>query len=148
VVSEPGSSVLRALVGSELSSVVFVHDYLQLVFQPASLGAPEPRVLRPAMTGAFGTLSAFTLPKLHIDGRPLGSSQPGYRDTIVQQIGRRVTSADVDEESLRLEFDNGVLATLSLGEDDLVAGQVESAMLQLDDDAKSWMVWRPGDRAG
>lgn len=148
MLNEPGSPLLRSLVGSELSSVVFIQDYLQLVFQPALVGAPDPGVLRPEMTGVFGTLSAFTLPTLHTDGRHLRSGDPGYRDTLVEQIGRRVTGAEVGEDSLRFEFENGLLATLPLGEDDLETGQVESAMLQLDDDAKSWVVWRPGDRAG
>jgi hypothetical protein len=141
-------SLLRALVGSELSSVTFVQDYLQLVFQPSTLGNPEPGVLLPPMAGAFGTLSAFTLPKLKMDGRDLGPGQPGYRDGLVDQIGRRVTDAYEHEMSLLLEFDNGRGLTLSLREDDLEGVSVESAMLQLDDDAESWMVWRPGDRVG
>jgi hypothetical protein len=147
VLSESGSAILQALVGCELSSVVFVQDYLQLVFQPAVVGAPDPTVLRPPMTGVFGAVSAYTLPKVQDDGRDLQSGQSGYRDALVAQIGRRVTGADESVGSLRFEFDSGVVLTVSLAEEDLVAGQMESAMLQLDDEAKSWMVWRPADDA-
>ena len=144
--TERTGSLLPELVGSELSSVVFVQDYLQLGFQPSTLGEPEPGVLVSPRAGIFGGLSAFTLPELQVDGRHLRSGQPGYRDALVEQIGRRVTDANENDERLWIEFDSGLLATLSLAEEDLAGVSVETAMLQLDDDAKSWMVWRPADR--
>lgn len=144
--AERSESILRALVGSELSTVVFVRDYLQLGFEESQIGEPEPRVLRAPTAGMSGGFSAFTLPQLQIDGRHLGSGQPGYRDALVEQIGRRVTDVDEDSERLWFEFESGVLVTVSLAEADLQGVSVESAELQLNDKAKSWMVWRPGDR--
>jgi hypothetical protein len=145
-VRESEESIFRALVGSELASVVFVRDYIQLSFssQPP-LASRAPAELRPAMVGTFGTLSAYTDPWLEKEGRTLQLGDPGYRDALVEQIGCRVTGVHEGQDWLRVEFDGGVTATVSLSEDDLPAGSVESAMLQLDDEAKSWMVWRPAD---
>ena len=98
------------------------------------------------MSGAFGTLNAVTLPELLIGGGQLRPGDSGYRDALVEQIGRRVTDAADDGHRLRFEFENGVQVTVSLAIEDLASGEVESAMLRLDDDEKSWMVWRPADR--
>jgi hypothetical protein len=142
--SNPSSSLVRSLVGSDLASVVFVRDYVQLVFEPATVGAPEPGTLVPPTTGVIGTLSAYTLPAITDDSRSFHSGEPGYADALVEQIGRRVVEADEVEDSLRVRFEGGVIFTISLVEDDLRVP--ESAMLQLHDDSKSWMVWRPSDR--
>jgi hypothetical protein len=146
--SERSGSILRALVGSELSTVVFVRDSLQLGFEEGQIGEPEPGVLRAPTAGTSGAFSAFTLPQLLMDGHHLRSGQPGYRDALVEQIGRRVTDADENDERLWFEFESGVVVTVSLAEEDLEGASVESAQLQLNDEMKSWMVWRPGDREG
>ena len=129
-----------------MSSVTFLRGYVQLAFQPSQSGDADPGVLRPPMSGAFGTLNAVTLPELLIGGGQLRPGDSGYRDALVEQIGRRVTDAADDGHRLRFEFENGVQVTVSLAIEDLASGEVESAMLRLDDDEKSWMVWRPADR--
>jgi hypothetical protein len=117
-------------------------------FEESQIGEPEPGVLRAATAGTSGGFSAFTLPQLLIEGHHLRSGQPGYRDALVEQIGRRVTDADENAERLWFEFESGVVVTVSLAEEDLEGVSVESAELQLNDEAKSWMVWRPSDREG
>jgi hypothetical protein len=144
--SERSVSILRALVGSELSTVVFIRDYLQLGFEESQIGLPEPGARRAPMAGTAGGFSAFTMPELRVGGRHLRSGEPGYRDALVEQIGRRVTDANENEERLWFEFEGGVLLTVSLAEEDLAGVSVESADLKLNDEAKSWMVWRPADR--
>ena len=146
--AERSPSILRALVGSELSTVVFVRDYVQLGFEERQIGEAEPGILRVPTAGVSGAFSAFTLPRLQIDGRQLQPSQPGYCDALVELIGRQVIDADENDERLWFVFDGGVIATVSLDETHLVGRSVESAELQLYDEAKSWMVWRPGDRQG
>jgi hypothetical protein len=106
---EPIRQILRKIVGSELSTVVFVRDYLQLAFEPAAVGPPDAGVLRPPMAGAFASLSAYAMPEIHVEGRHLRSGDAGYLDALVAQIGRRVTDAD-DNGFLRLEFDSGALS--------------------------------------
>jgi hypothetical protein len=139
--NDPDRSITDSLVGSQLASVVFVRDYVQLVFEPMIVGRPEPGVLRPPTMGSFGTLSAYVLPELERQDRHVKSGQPGYRDVLVELIGRVLTAAGEDAARLRLVFDSGVIATISFDEGDRPAGAVESAMLQLDDPARSWMVW-------
>ena len=139
---------MNSLVGAQLASVVFVRDYLQLVFEPTDVGTPEAGVLRRPTKGGFGTLSAYVLPELETGGRLLKSGRPGYRDALVELIGRVVAQAGEDPARLRIVFDSGVVASVSLNAADLPDGAVESAMLQLEDAAESWMVWRPGDRLG
>ena len=144
--TDSGSTVLRSLVGSELSSVVFVRDYVQLAFEPSQARESAPGFLRPPLSGAFGRFDAITLPELEIGDRRLRPGHPGYRDALVEQIGRRLTRVGDDGDHLRFEFDNGVLASVSLAVEDLASGQVEAAILRLDDDEQSWMVWRPANR--
>jgi hypothetical protein len=146
--SERSGSILRALVGSELSTVVFVRDYLQMGFEESQIGEPEPGALRAPTAGTSGGFSAFTLPQLLIEGHHLRSGQPGYRDALVEQIGRRVTDADENDERLWFEFESGVVVTVFLAGEDLQRVSVESAELRLNDEAKSWVVWRPGDGEG
>ncbi len=140
--------IMQSLVGSQLASVVFVSDYVQLVFVPTDVGTPEAGVLQRPTKGSFGTLSAYVIPEIKTGGRLQKSGRPGYRDALVELIGRVVAQAEEDPARLRIVFDSGVVASVSLDAGDLPTGAVESAMLQLNDAAKSWMVWRPGDRLG
>lgn len=76
---------LSILVGSELSSVEFVRDYVQLRFDGPTLTAV--------------THGVVTLP----DGQ-YGAATPGYRDALCSRIGRTVTGGAVvsNEEIQRL----------------------------------------------
>jgi hypothetical protein len=130
-------SILEALVGSELSSVVFVQDYIQLVFQPTETGRPPKGVLPAPTAGSFGTLSAFVLPELETQDRRLRPGEAGYRDLLVEQINWRVPMKM--GTGCRLSS-TAVVATLPLDRD-----VVESAMLQLGEPSRRWMVWSPGD---
>lgn len=134
--------LLSRLAGSELASVVFVRDYLQLVFEPGDSRPPDPRVLRPATEGRFATLSAFTVPTVSRGGRTIGRGDPGWRDGLCDQIGRRVRSAARADNALVVEFDNNDVVRISLASQDAVGP--EFALLQLED-PDEWDVWRPGE---
>jgi hypothetical protein len=145
---EPYQPILPALVGSQIASVVFVRSYVQLVFEPTR-GAPETGFLTGPSRGCGGTLSAYVLPELQTGGgRLLVPGDPGYRNALVDLIDQVVSQSVEETNRLRVVFDSGTAVTVSLEAGALTDGMVESAMVQLDDGARSWMVWRPGDQPG
>jgi hypothetical protein len=123
--------VLGSLVASELSSVVFVADYVQLVFWlPGEAGCPTP--------------SCYVWPSVTVGEQPIGIADEGYRDAICSLIGRRVVAADEASGSgLSLVFDQGSIVLRPTAED--LRGP-EVAMLTGVADGR-WMVWRPGEEA-
>jgi hypothetical protein len=142
---EHQTSLLSALVGSELASVVFVADYVQMVFQPGHVKEADPQVLRQPMEGVSARLSTYTLPSVTSRGIRVRPGEQGWRDVLCGLISARVVEAINDTDEIRIRFEPNVHVTVSLQEDDL-EGMPEFAMLQLDDGQKSWTVWRPGDR--
>jgi hypothetical protein len=73
-----------------LTQVVFVHDYVQLLFQDCRF-------------------SCFFWPTLRIGETVLSRGTAGYCDTLVSLIGQSVHSADADGACLSLRFGNGAL---------------------------------------
>ncbi len=73
-------SLLDALVGSELGSVVFVRDYVQL-----ELGA--------------GRLTLFVWPSVVVDATTTRLGDPGYRDLLCDLIGHPVRSTTESRET-------------------------------------------------
>lgn len=76
-----------------LSRVVFIHDYLQLVFQDACFSIYNPAELK-------------------LDSSLLLSGQPGFCDVLVSLIGQPLTSA-LSSPSLSLTFQNGTVLTVA-----------------------------------
>lgn len=113
-------SLLSGLVGLELSSVVFVADYLQLDF-----GGP--------------CLSVYVWPQVVSANHIRGLGDPGYRDALCDLIGRRVTHAGEPQAGLMIAFDGGRLVIAPTPDE--VTG-AEIAMLR---GLAEWMVWRPGE---
>jgi len=68
--ADKSKSLLASLEGRKLVGVSFVMDYIQMQFQPDYV------------------LSALTLPIVGKDGARWSSDQPGYRDALVDQIGK------------------------------------------------------------
>lgn len=85
--------------GEVLSSVEFVHDYVQLHFDGK-------------------TLTAYTLPAIELERAPLSSGQPGYRDGLCREIGQRVVRAEAHDEAVSLSFESGAIISISLREQD------------------------------
>ncbi len=93
------SDALTKLVGSQLSSVEFVQDYVQLHFDGP-------------------TLTAYTLPTVVIGNSMFTLGDPGYRDALCNPIGSDVRRTQVERERLLVEFVNGASVAVSLRDSD------------------------------
>ena len=92
---------LEELAGQELSSVIFVQDYLQLDFNGALLTLYIwPDIFREEGSYAFG--------------------EPGYRDWLCAEIGEPVEQATLEPGiALEVQFEDGVILRASLREEDI-----------------------------
>jgi hypothetical protein len=103
-----------ALRANPLTSVVFVMDYLQLVFDESRFNLTRwPRVV-------------------HGD-KTLKLNDPGYRDAICNLIGQRVSKAyfSNNNKTFAVEFDNRTLIEMPL--DDFTSPYTESVLFHHDD---------------
>lgn len=108
-------SALGQIVGYVLSSVTFVMDYVQLAFDG------------PALT-------AYTLPMISLETGTLKWVQPGYRDALCAQIGRRVERTSVDRDHVAIVFSGGAAISISLRDEDYCGP--EALEFSLDKDRK------------
>jgi hypothetical protein len=83
---------LSAIVGAELSAVVFVRDYVQLQFDGP-------------------ILTAITLPVIVTAAGPVRAGERGYRDALCEQIGKEISSVSITEnDSIKITlFDNSTI---------------------------------------
>jgi hypothetical protein len=88
---------LSELVGRPLTSVVFIHDYLQFVFDGP-------------------TLTALTIPTFQSGERSLARAQPGYCDAVCALIEVLVEKIEVNGQQLEIGFANGAVLQISLAE--------------------------------
>lgn len=119
------SPPLQQLVMGSLGSVTFVGDYVQLDFH-------GPR------------LSLFVWPRVEAFGETRTFGDAGYRDHLVGLIGRTVVAANESAGSglvVRFEGD----ASLVVNPEPQELQGPEIALLHLNGDDRSWMVWRPGE---
>ena len=84
-------------VGSELSAVTFMRDYLQLAFDGPNM-------------------NAYTPPVVTCGSQSVSPGQPGYRDC--KQIGCGVERTEVDDQQVSIVFENGATVSISLRDDD------------------------------
>jgi hypothetical protein len=113
------ADALQQLVGVELSSVEFVRDYVQLWFDG------------PCMT-------AYTWPTVASVSENLSHGQPGYRDALCMQIGRKVEKTEVDKRRVSVVFEGGVVVSISLLDDDYLGP--EALQFRLDGKDRIWVV--------
>jgi hypothetical protein len=117
--------ILDALIGTVLSSVVFVADYMQLDFN-------GPR------------LTCWVWPTVSLNGeQPRRMGDPGYRDALCALISQELI--DADESALAgvvLSFASG---SVSIRPDEEDLSGPEIAMLQLNNSEHRWDIWRPGE---
>jgi hypothetical protein len=92
---------VTGLIGTELKSVCFVEDYLELCFGEAKVNYfAWPYVLLTDFSVAFG--------------------EPEYRNALCAQIGEEVVEAALEEGSaFTIELANAVVLGLSLREEDV-----------------------------
>jgi hypothetical protein len=113
------AEALQTLVGGELSSVTFVQDYVQLDFNG------------PGMT-------AYTMPTVTYGSESLCVGQPGYRDALCAQIGRKVERTEVDKQRVSIIFEGGGVVSVSLLDDDYHGP--EALLFSLDREDRMWVV--------
>lgn len=112
-----------ALLETEpLSQVVFIHDYLQLVFQD-------------------WTLTINPIEGVTVGARRVGWGQSGFSDALTALIGRRVADTSVERNSFVIRFDDGTNVEISLDE----AYAAGPEIMQLDNRSGSSFVWRYGE---
>ena len=89
-------SPFEALIGSQLSAVVFVQDYVQLQFD-----GPVITVLTPLSVSRGSRTSTFP--------------GAGSRDALCSVIGKRVVKQSLSElDALTLEFEDGAIIRVPL----------------------------------
>ncbi|MEV6860639.1 hypothetical protein AB0M44_06515 [Streptosporangium subroseum] len=117
-------SLFPALVGEEMSSVIFVRDYVQLDFN-------GPR------------LSLFSWPQIAVDSEVRLMGDPGYRDALCSLIGHTVlTVTEGADTGLVIGFGPG--SVVINPEPSQLEGP-EIALLDGFIDRADWMAWRPGE---
>ena len=78
----------KYLVGEQLSSVIFVQDYLQVDFDG-------------------NCFTAYVFPTLNIGGKTFSFNQEGYRDALCSLIAKKVNDLDVvDDKYFKIIFDS------------------------------------------
>lgn len=111
---------LEVLQGSQLSSVEFVQDYVQLHFDGP-------------------TLTAITHPRVCVMDQPFEWGKRGYRDALCDRIGKLVRHAStIPEREIKIEFEDGASILISLDPDDYRAA--EAAMF--DNPPNPTVVWQ------
>jgi len=92
---------VTGLIGTELKSVTFVEDYLELRF-----GEP--------------LLKLYDWPHVLLTDFSVGFGEPEYRNALCSLIGETVSTASLEEDdALTIEFESGVVLGLSLREEDV-----------------------------
>ncbi|OCA87804.1 hypothetical protein A8F94_08145 [Bacillus sp. FJAT-27225] len=113
--------MIRDLEKAEVSSVIFIRDYIQLHFEGER---------------ANGMLTAYTMPLSVVSGQEFDSNTPGYRDSLCSFINHRVRRSEMEEWKIKLVFDNDDMLEIPLQAADELG--VEAAMLRIDDEILIW----------
>lgn len=123
-------SLLRKLVGAKVESVVFVMDYLQL-----TLWLPE----------SSPTLTYYAWPVVSAqDGVQRSYGDSGYRDALFALITGYVVATESNRDAgLVLRFGGGEELALRPTQAEVEGPEV--AMLQMNDEARTWDAWRTGE---
>ncbi|MCP2342142.1 hypothetical protein [Actinomadura rupiterrae] len=117
-------SLLVALVGHELGSVIFVRDYLQLDFD-------GPR------------LTLLVWPRVTVDAQARGLGDHGYRDSLCSLIGHPVRAVEEGSDTgIAVRFESGSIVA-NPEPDELESCEI--AMLSGFSDRTGSMVWRHGE---
>lgn len=118
---------VSSLVGMRLCSVVFVMDYLQLMFD----GSP----------GSASTLTCYVWPTVETPRGVARQGDVGYADTLASLIPNAVVAtAATPIAGIRIEWQSGALV-LNPTPDELAGPEIAT----LRDLGSNWRVWRPGE---
>jgi hypothetical protein len=117
---------VSALVETELSSVVFVRDYLQLLFEPVADGETP-----------LATLNLYVWPIIHCHAGVVGKGANGYRDALCSLIDVVVMTARVAADQAVLTFADGTAVQIPLGKEAYTGPELLNLLL---DDGRVWIV--------
>jgi hypothetical protein len=110
---------IQTLIGMQLASIEFVHDYIQLRFDGPVLTINAPF-------------------QVYFAGHLCTKGSPGYRDALCERIGHTIIRANaIQGQQLSLEFDDDSKLTISLRSECQVTA--EAAVLK--QDAGDIYVW-------
>jgi hypothetical protein len=112
------ADALARIIGTSLSSVTFVADYVQFDFNGPGL-------------------TAFTLPTFSSGPNRLAWGEPGYRDALCEQIDRRVENVTIDDHQVSIRFEGNREISISLLDKDYVGPE---ALTFSFDKEKVWIV--------
>lgn len=127
--NQPASDGDHELVGRRLYSVVFVEDYIQLLFDPKA-----------GEDGAPPHLDFFVLPKVMTGQELFEPSDVRWAWALTTLIGSKVVAfRESCEVGLELELDAGALSLQANRE---LNTAVEVALLEVQG---VWGIWRPGE---
>jgi hypothetical protein len=119
--------IIKAIKEFELSSVIFIRDYLQFKFE----GDTDDAIL-----------TTFTLPTLLLNGTIYNHHSIGWRDALCSLINNVVKEAmEEDEHSIKITFEDNSILEISLREED--NDGPEAAMLSFEN-SEEWEVWQIG----
>jgi hypothetical protein len=90
---------LQVILGSQMSSIEFVQDYVQLRFDGPCL-------------------TAHTRPTVSASGTTFRWSEAGYRDVLCGRIAKKVVRADVSASAIAIGFEDGAEIQVSLSKAD------------------------------
>jgi hypothetical protein len=92
---------ISTIIGTELKSVCFIEDYLEVCFGDS-------------------TVTYFAWPYVLLTEFSVAYGEPEYRNALCAQIGEEVVEASLEEgSSFTIELANAVVLGLSLREEDL-----------------------------
>jgi hypothetical protein len=112
------AGAIMMLKAKEVTSVEFVHDYIQFHFNSA-------------------VLSMYTMPSVITAQRGyLSTVDPGYRDALCSLIGRTFQSVQLDRQQMVINFSADMSVTVSLRDEDYVGP--EALVFSLDDE-RMWI---------
>jgi hypothetical protein len=115
------AEAMEKIVGSALSSVTFVADYVQLDFDGPNL-------------------TAYTLPIVRLGSQHIQWEQPGYRDALCRQIGRRVERVRVDDQYVSVLFEDSATISISLLDEDYRGPEALQFQLDQKGPERIWVV--------
>jgi hypothetical protein len=114
--------LIKTLENSEISSVVFIRDYLQFYFEGEQNN---------------GALTTYFLPVAVVNGQYFESNTQGYRDSLCSFINHKVKNSEIIYgQKIKLTFDNDDRLEVLIKREDCC--DQEAAMLRVNNEIAVW----------
>src|SRR5690349_14844326 len=110
-------SELNNIVGKPLNSVEFVQDYIQFRFDGLCV-------------------TTYTLPFVRFNKKELKFGNAGYRDSLCEMIGVKVSDVEVNEKEIKIKFKDRAIFIISLRNEDYRGPE---AFMFIDSNGRTWV---------